>query len=71
LQSSAGDGVRIANFRYPVAEGVERKGIVHYVHGGGFGTSTKAILGQRFAMKGYEFCGIDWRGWGESGGEKI
>ena len=37
-----------------------------------YGTCTKnfAYLAESFADKGYEFCGIDQRGFGESGGQR-
>lgn len=48
--------------------GVERKGILFYVHGYGGNVHLHAYLAEMFAQAGYEFCGIDQRGFGQSEG---
>merc|ERR1712086_342514 len=68
FESTKGDGVRIANYRYPVQVGVERKGILFYVHGYGCNVHNHAYLAEMFARAGYEFCGMDQRGFGKSEG---
>lgn len=39
-----------------------------FVHGYGCSVHNHAFLGQMFASQGYEFCGIDQRGFGLSEG---
>lgn len=68
FESTLGDGVKIANYRYPVQVGVERKGIVFFIHGYGGCNQHHAYLAEMFARHGYEFCGIDQRGFGNSEG---
>ena len=48
--------------------GVPRRGIVLYVHGYGSCTHKMAYLAEYFAQRGYEFAGIDQRGFGKSEG---
>lgn len=64
FESTLGDGCKIANYRYPVQVGVERKGIVFFVHGYGGAVQHYAYLAEMFARHGYEFCGMDQRGFG-------
>ena len=68
IKSSLGDGVELANYRFPVPEGIKTKGIVYFVHGYGCSVANHAYLAQMFAEQGYEFCGMDQRGFGKSGG---
>lgn len=70
FESTLGDGVKIWNYRYPVQVGVQRRGIVFYVHGYGTGLQHMAFLAKMFAHNGYEFCGMDQRGFGQSGGTR-
>jgi len=44
--------------------------MVHYVHGYGECLYNYAFLGQMFASNGYEFFGMDQRGFGHSEGTK-
>ena len=60
----------IKTYRYPVKRHVEKKGMVHYVHGYGENLYNYAFLGQMFASNGYEFFGMDQRGFGQSEGIK-
>lgn len=64
------DGVQINNYRYPVQVGQKRKGIVYFVHGYGCSLHNHAYLAQMFSQHGYEFCGIDQKGFGLSEGTK-
>jgi alpha-beta hydrolase superfamily lysophospholipase len=61
-------GAKLQNYRYPVQVGQQRKGIIFFVHGYGCNTTNHAYLAQIFAQNGYEFCGIDQRGFGLSEG---
>lgn len=49
---------------------MERKGILFFVHGYGLNTNLHCFLAERFAQHGYEFCGIDQRGFGRSEGTR-
>jgi pimeloyl-ACP methyl ester carboxylesterase len=60
---------RLANYRYPsVAK--ERKGIIYFIHGYGEYVRRYAYFGEIFAEHGYDFVGIDQRGFGYSEGER-
>jgi pimeloyl-ACP methyl ester carboxylesterase len=59
---------RLANYRYPAAK--ERKGIIFFIHGYGEYVKRYAYFGKVFAENGYDFVGIDQRGFGYSEGER-
>lgn len=63
-------GETLANYRQTVAEDVERKGIVFFVHDYGCSTKNHAFLAQMFASHGFEFCGLDQLGFGMSEGNR-
>lgn len=46
FNSTLGDGVKLANYRYPVQVGVERKGILFFVHGYGGNLMNYAYLAE-------------------------
>ena len=60
--------VRIANYRWQ-ANG-DCKGIVHWVHGFGDYVGRFGYLAKAFANQGYDFVGIDQRGYGHSEGRR-
>ena len=64
------DGMKINNYRYPVQIGQKRKGIVFFVHGYGCSVYNHAYIAQMFSQHGYEFCGIDQKGFGHSEGTR-
>lgn len=70
MKSVLNDDVKIANYRFTVPDGIQRKGIIFYVHNYGTCTKNYAYLAESFADQGYEFCGIDQRGFGESEGQR-
>lgn len=49
FKSTLGDDVKIANYRYPVQIGVERKGIVFFIHGYGGSNEHHAYIAEMFA----------------------
>jgi alpha-beta hydrolase superfamily lysophospholipase len=53
-----------------VPHGIPRKGVVHFVHGYGDPLPHYSYLAKRFTDQGYEFCGIDQTGFGNSWGIK-
>ena len=48
-----------ANYYQLVPQGLERKGVIHYVHGYGDPIRNYAFLGHMFANQGFEFWGFD------------
>lgn len=67
---SADKRFRLANYRYPATASKERKGIIYFIHGYGEYVRRYAYFGQVFAENGYDFVGIDQRGFGYSEGER-
>lgn len=67
FQSTFGDGAKLATYSHPLPDS-RRKAVICYVHGYGSNTAKYAFLAQAFAHYGYEFCGIDQRGFGNSEG---
>jgi len=59
---------RISTYRYPVPEGVERKGIVFFNHGYGANIVHYCFFAKMLAECGYEFAGMEHVGFGRSGG---
>ena len=57
----------IANYRYPCLT-KERKGVVFFLHGFGEYVGRYAYLAKEFAELGYDFMGMDLKGFGYSGG---
>ncbi|TNV77717.1 hypothetical protein FGO68_gene14245 [Halteria grandinella] len=57
---------KLANYRYPCKVGVERKGIVFYVHGYAEYTGRYGYLAREFSEAGFDFVGIDQRNFGNS-----
>ena len=47
------------SYRYPCPEGVDRKGIVFYVHGWGGYSERSAYIFKVFAENGYEVIAYD------------
>jgi len=60
---------KLANYRYPCQAG-ERKGIVYFVHGFGDYCARYAYFAKTFAEQGYDFVGMDQRGFGYSEGPR-
>lgn len=60
----------LQTYRYPVPNGVQRKGIVFYIHGFGAYSEHTAFIFKAFAEKGYEAFAMDQRGFGYSGGQR-
>lgn len=65
-----GEEIALMTYRYPVPEGVARKGIVFYIHGFGAYCEHVAFIFKQFAEKGYEAFAMDQRGFGNSGGHR-
>lgn len=55
-------------YRYPVPQGVERKGVIFFLHGYGSYCEHISHFFKMFAEKGYESFALDQRGFGNSGG---
>lgn len=49
----------------------ERKGIIYYLHGYGDYCGRYGYLGKRFAEAGFDFVGMDQKGFGNSGGQRA
>lgn len=64
-----GNEVKIANYRYP-NQAQERKGIIIFLHGYGDYCGRYAYLAKAFAENGYDFVGIDQKGFGHSEGSR-
>ena len=62
--------VRLQNYRYPCVDPANRKGIVQFVHGHGDYAGRYAWLGKELAERGYDFVGLDRRGFGYSEGRR-
>ena len=62
--------VRLQNYRYPCAPGVERKGIVQYIHGNSDYGGRYAFMAKTLAENGYEVFALDRRGFGFSEGQR-
>ena len=65
---SSNQMITLQNYRYPAVG--ERKGTVQFIHGYGDYTARYAFIGQKFAENGYDFIGIDQRGFGNSEGKR-
>ena len=60
----------IQSYRQTVPSDIVKKGVVHFVHGYGDPLPHYSYLAKRFTEQGYEFCGIDQAGFGNSWGVK-
>ena len=58
--------IKIQNYRYPCPPGVDRKGIVQWIHGFNDYSGRYAFAAKQFAEKGYEVVAMDQRGFGFS-----
>jgi len=63
-----GSTVKLVNYRWPAVG--ERRGVVHWVHGYGDYVGRHGWIAQAFAQHGYDFVGIDQRGFGNSEGRR-
>ena len=60
LPELKGNGeVRIQNYRYPCPLGVDRKGIVQWIHGFNDYSGRYAFAAKMFTEKGYEVVAMD------------
>lgn len=60
----------LANYRYPSSLS-DRKGIIYYIHGYGDYCQRYAFFAKYFAEAGYDFVGMDQKGFGYSGGKRA
>lgn len=70
MTNSEGKDLKIHHFRH-LAEGDRAenpKAVIFYVHGYGDYSSRYAFIGKYLSHLGYEFAGIDQRGFGDSEG---
>lgn len=65
-----GSPIKIAHYRYPCKEGLKRKGIVIYTHGYAEYSGKYGFLAKVFSDAGYDFFGMDQRGFGYSEGQR-
>lgn len=65
-----GKSYKLSSYRYPVPEGVQRKGVIVFVHGYGDYVGRYAFKGKFIAQHGYDFVGVDQRGFGHSQGHR-
>ena len=61
--------IPLANYRYP-CQTKKRKGIIFFVHGNAEYTQRYAYLAKVLAEAGFDFVGIDQRGYGFSAGTR-
>ncbi|TNV72939.1 hypothetical protein FGO68_gene9903 [Halteria grandinella] len=59
----------LANYRYPSLQS-KRKGIIFYIHGYGEYVQRYGYFAKKYAEAGYDFVGVDQRGFGYSQGKK-
>lgn len=54
-----GEQVTLMTYRYPVVEGVKRKGVIFYIHGLGAYCEHSAYIFKAFAENGYDCFALD------------
>lgn len=71
LKVKSGDiEYKLANYRYP-SQTKDKKGIIFYLHGFGEHCGNYGYFAKYFADQGYDFFGLDQRGFGRSEGPRA
>lgn len=64
------DGITLHNYRYPAKNNQAPKCVIVYFHSWGSYVGREAHVAKAYADQGYDFIGVDYRGFGKSGGPK-
>ena len=67
---SSGRKLHLQTYRFPVPSGVERKGVIFFVHGYGAHCKTMGFFFKVLADQGFECLAMDQRGFGSSEGDR-